>query len=229
MCLPLRSVQRQRRGAPHELYIQEYAAPNKPMLVRGRKRVAVAQGRTVSAGKCTECAHIGSRCVPFPVLTGQPCFMAFCARCEEAEAAAAAHPARANGAHTPATLSHIIYQHMHQRCCTVCRMAEEAMARVTGAEEALAALAHMARSVGAATTAAESLLAERLAKLSAQAQRCDPHSALHCTPHSPVFSTLALPSLPLAPAPARHSLGFWRSCPSRRRTCTMRKSAMITN
>lgn len=150
---------------------------------------------------CTECAHLGSRCVLFPLLTGQPCFMDFYTRCGEAEAGGGSAPGACNGAHPPVTFSHVKYQHMHRRCCTVCRVAEEAVARVTGAEEALAALAHTARSVGAATSAAESLLAERLAKLSAQAQRCDPHPALHCTPH---FSTMALPPLPLAPAPARH-------------------------
>lgn len=94
------------------------------------------------------------------------------------------------------------------------------MARATGSEEALAALAHVAHSVGAATTAAESLLAERLAKLSAQAQRCDPHSALHCTSHSRVYGTLALPPLPLA---QRQQGMYWvirRTCPSGRRTCT---------
>jgi len=58
MCLPLRSVRRQRRGAPYEFYIQGYAALNHPMLVRGMKRMAVAQRRVVSAGKCAQNVHI---------------------------------------------------------------------------------------------------------------------------------------------------------------------------
>lgn len=65
MCLPLRSVRRQRRGALYAFYIQEYAALNHSMLVRGMKRVAVAQGGAVSGGECAQNVHIQALAV-FP-------------------------------------------------------------------------------------------------------------------------------------------------------------------